>query len=125
MMLEIANDLEILDLTILRLQDGSRAFVQCIIDNYSRYILAWKVSTDYGGLRTKELLTAAIIKAGSLGMTNIPNVIVDSGSENLNKNVDELVSSYHASHRSITRGRGSHPLKISRCPRKMLELLRE
>ena len=82
-----------LDLTILRLQDGSRAFVQCIIDNYSRYILAWKVSTDYGGLRTKELLTAAIIKAGSLGMTNIPNVIVDSGSENLNKNVDELVSS--------------------------------
>ena len=51
------------------------------------------MSTDYGGLRTKELLTAAIIKAGSLGMTNIPNVIVDSGSENLNKNVDELVSS--------------------------------
>ena len=58
-----------------------------------QYILAWKVSTDYGGLGTKELLTAAIIKAGSLGRTNIRNVIVDSGSENLNKNVDELVSS--------------------------------
>ena len=51
------------------------------------------MSTDYGGQRTKELLTASIMKARSLGMTNVPNVIVDSGSENLNKNVDELVSS--------------------------------
>jgi len=42
-----------LDLTILRLQDGSRAFVQAVIDNFSRYVLAWKVSPDYGGLRTR------------------------------------------------------------------------
>ncbi len=42
-----------LDLTILRLQDGSRAFVQAVIDNFSRYVLVWKVSPDYGGLRTK------------------------------------------------------------------------
>jgi len=82
-----------LDLTILRLQDGTKAFVQCVIDNFSRYVLAWKVSPDYGGLHTKELLLAAIKKAGELGLNLIPEVFVDSGTENLNEHVDQLVSS--------------------------------
>ena len=50
-----------LDETILRLGDGTGAFVPCIIDNYSRYALAWKVSKDYGGVRTKELLETALV----------------------------------------------------------------
>ena len=86
-----------LDLTILRLQDETRAFVQCIIDNFSRYVLAWKVSKDYGGLRTKELLHKAIANARSLGLASIPNVLVDSGAENLNEHVDQLVLTNHIS----------------------------
>ncbi len=82
-----------LDLTILRLQDGTKAFVQCVIDNFSRYVLAWKVSHDYGGLRTKELLLAAIKKAGELGLNVMPDVFVDSGTENINEHVNDLVSS--------------------------------
>lgn len=82
-----------LDLTILRLQDGTRAFVQAVIDNFSRYVLAWKVAKDYGGLRTKELLLQAIAKATDLGLSVVPNVYVDSGSENLNEHVDGLVGS--------------------------------
>ena len=82
-----------LDLTILRLQDGTRAFVQAVIDNFSRYVLAWQVSQDYGGLRTKELLLEAITKAQRLGMNVVPNVWVDSGTETLNTHVDELVAS--------------------------------
>ena len=82
-----------LDLTILRLQDGTRAFIQAIIDNYSRYVLAWKVSPDYGGVLTKDLILQAIVKAQSLGLRMIPDVLVDSGTENLNKHVDELVTS--------------------------------
>ncbi len=82
-----------LDLTKLRLQDGTRAFVQAVIDNYSRYVLAWKVSKEYGGLATKELLLAAMTKAQSLGLKLIPNVYVDSGTENLNEHIDLLVSS--------------------------------
>jgi transposase InsO family protein len=78
-----------LDQTILRLGDGSKAFVQCIIDNYSRYVLAWKVSKDYGEVRTKELLEAALAKAKSLGLNVKPNVLVDSGVENVNKVVIE------------------------------------
>ncbi len=82
-----------LDLTVLRLQDGSRGFVQCIIDNYSRYFLAWKVSKDYGGIRTKELVQTALAKAKSLGLEVKPNVLVDSGSENINPDVNDLVDS--------------------------------
>ena len=78
-----------LDQTILRLGDGSQAFVQCVIDNYSRYVLAWKVSKDYGGVRTKELLESALAKAKSLSLNIKPNVLVDSGSENVNEVVIE------------------------------------
>ena len=82
-----------LDLTVLRLQDGSRAFVQCIIDNCSRYVLAWKVSKDYGGVRTKELLQTSLAKAKLLGLEVKPNVLVDSGCENINPEVNDLVVS--------------------------------
>ena len=82
-----------LDQTILRLGDGTKAFVQCIIDNYSRYVLAWEVSKDYGGARTKELIEQALAKARSLGLHSKPNVLVDSGSENINQEVSVLVES--------------------------------
>jgi transposase InsO family protein len=80
-----------LDYTILRLQDGSKVFIQCVLDNYSRYVLAWKVTANYGGLQTKELLITALAKAKSLGLELIPKVFVDSGVENLNEHVDGLV----------------------------------
>ena len=32
------------DTTVFRLLDGSKAYVQAIIDNYSRRILAWRIS---------------------------------------------------------------------------------
>ena len=55
--------------------------------------MAWKVSPDYGGLNTKNLLESAILKAKSFGFEIVPNVFVDSGSENLNQYVDTLVFS--------------------------------
>ncbi|MEI8027691.1 MAG: DDE-type integrase/transposase/recombinase, partial [Pseudomonadota bacterium] len=82
-----------LDQTILRLGDGSKAFVQCIIDNYSREVLAWKVSKDYGGAKTKELIEKALVKARYLGLHIKPNILVDSGCENINQEVDVLVDS--------------------------------
>jgi transposase InsO family protein len=81
-----------IDVTILRLMDGSRAFIQCVIDNFSRYVLAHKVSRDYGGMRTKELLIHAIAKGKELGLTLTPNVLCDSGCENINADVDSLIS---------------------------------
>jgi transposase InsO family protein len=82
-----------LDMSIIRLQNGTKVYIQAIIDNYSRYVLSWKVSLDYGGLRTKELIEEAIGKARSLGLSIIPDVFVDSGVENLNSHVDEMILS--------------------------------
>ncbi|MBC7533693.1 MAG: DDE-type integrase/transposase/recombinase [Oligoflexus sp.] len=84
----------------MRLQDRTRAFVQCVIDNFSRYVLAWKVSSDYGGVQTKALLIQALSKAKELGLTMTPNVLVDSGRENINSHVDSLISE-HAITRTI------------------------
>ena len=87
-----SGQLSHLDLTILRLQDGTKAFVQCVIDNFSRYVLAWKASSDYGGVQTKALLIQALSKAKELGLAMTPNVLVDSGTENINTHVDSLIS---------------------------------
>jgi transposase InsO family protein len=80
-------------MSIIRLQNGTRVYIQAIIDNYSRYVLSWKVGLDYGGLRTKKQIEEAIAKAQSLGLSMIPDVFVDSGVENLNSHVDEIVRS--------------------------------
>jgi transposase InsO family protein len=33
-----------IDTTVIRLLDGSRAYLHAVIDNFSRRILAWRVS---------------------------------------------------------------------------------
>ena len=66
--------------------------MQAIIDNKSRYVLAWKVSEDFGGVRTKELLWSALKKSKKLGVEVVPTVWVDSGTENLNSKVTSLVN---------------------------------
>ena len=53
---------------------------------------AEKIRRDYGGRRTKELILTAVLKAKDLGLNLTPDVFVDSGSENLNEHLDQLVS---------------------------------
>lgn len=67
--------------------------MQAVIDNFSRYVLAAKTSATYGGRGTKQLLEHAIEKAKGLGCGIFPIVLADSGTENINADVDELVTS--------------------------------
>ena len=57
-----------LDQSIIKAQDGTKAYVQAVIDNFSRYVLAWKATSDYGGARTKDLLLKALKKSKELGL---------------------------------------------------------
>ena len=82
-----------LDLSVIKLTDGTRCYVQAIIDNFSRYVLAWKVAKDYGGLKTKELLISAINTSNELGIPTTPEVYVDNGSENINSHINSLIAS--------------------------------
>ncbi len=79
-----------LDLTKIRLLDGTQGYLQAVIDNSSRYVLAWQVSGEYGGLQTAQLLRQAMTEAYRLHRKNVPEVYTDSGRENINQFVSEL-----------------------------------
>jgi putative transposase len=76
-----------IDVTIIRLLDGAKAYVHAVIDNFSRKILAWTVAGRLDPMNTHEVLTRA---AGNLAATTAAAVFMDSGVENLNGDVDPL-----------------------------------
>ena len=74
---------------MIRLLDGSRTYLHAVIDNFSRRILAWKVSASFLPNVTAELLQRAASNLADVG----PTVLVDGGVEYFNHAVDELVDS--------------------------------
>lgn len=74
------------DTTIIKLLDGTKAYLHAVTDNYSRKILAWTVSDTMSPSSTYRVLAEAAKQLPSVGT----NVIMDSGSENLNRIVDPL-----------------------------------
>ncbi len=82
--------------TLIRLLDGSRAYLHAVIDNFSRRILAWKVTPTFD-----PGATAGILLTASKGVDyGVPTVLADGGTENFNGPVDELIHSGLASSRS-------------------------
>jgi putative transposase len=78
-----------LDVTIIRLLDGTRAYLHGVIDNYSRRILSWKLEERLGSGATCRILREA---AAQLSMISGPTIVVaDSGSENVNGAVDAVL----------------------------------
>lgn len=83
------NEFWHIDTTVIRLLDGSRAYLHAVIDNFSRRILGWKVTPTFDPAATAEILLAA-----AKGLEHgTPTVLVDGGVENFNGPVDELVRS--------------------------------
>jgi hypothetical protein len=86
------NEIWHLDMSVFRLLDGTRVYIQAVIDNASRYVLAWKISRNFGGVNTKALIESALDVANSIGKKlEKPNLFVDSGVENLNEEVNSLI----------------------------------
>jgi transposase InsO family protein len=83
------NEIWHIDTTLIRLLDGSRAYLHAVIDNFSRRILAWKVTGTLDPAATAEILLAAA-KGVDHG---VPTVLADGGVENFNGAVDELIRS--------------------------------
>ncbi len=86
-----ADEVWHVDTTLIRLLDGTRAYLHAVIDNFSRRILAWKVSGTFDPSTTAELLLRA---SGGL-VDEKPTLLTDGGVENFNHAVDELVESGH------------------------------
>jgi transposase InsO family protein len=83
------NEIWHVDTTLIRLLDGTRAYLHAVIDNFSRRILSWKVSTTFDPSITAELL----LTAASGLVDEKPALLVDDGVENFNSAVDKLVDS--------------------------------
>ena len=79
------------DTTIIRLLDGTKAYVHAIIDNYSRRILSWCVAASFHPMSTATILLEA--SRGSTQGHGTPTVLADGGVENFNSAVDELIHS--------------------------------
>jgi len=82
------NDVWHVDTTIVRLLDGTRAYLHAVIDNFSRRILAWKVSATLEPAATAEILLRA---SEGIAVGDPPTLLADGGVENFNSAVDELV----------------------------------
>ena len=82
------NGLWHIDTSIVRLLDGSRAYIHAVIDNFSRRILAWTVADQGGGLNPVEVLKAALVRLDH--PVDCVEVMVDGGSENFNEREDAL-----------------------------------
>ena len=84
-----ANEIWHVDTTLIRLLDGSRAYLHAVIDNFSRRILAWNVAGTF-----KPAITAQLLRdATNTPTTGKPTVLVEGGIENFNSAVDEVIES--------------------------------
>ena len=83
------NELWHIDVTIIRLLDGTKAYLHAVIDNFSRRILAWTLEERLGAGGTCRILLEAGRHLGTRPVET--TVVADSGAENVNGNVEDLL----------------------------------
>jgi putative transposase len=78
-----------IDTTVIRLLDGTRAYVHAVIDNFSRRILAWRVADTFAAVNSVAVLLEA--SGGATRSASALVVLADAGVENVNAQVDALI----------------------------------
>ena len=89
---ERPNEAWHVDTTVIRLLDGTKAYVYAAIDNFSRRILAFRVSERFEVANTVAVLGEAA--SGTVGASvggSAPMLVVDGGVENFNGGVDDFI----------------------------------
>ena len=77
-----------IDTTVIRLLDGTRAYLHAVIDNFSRRVLAWRVAETFAPVNSVAVLLDA---SRTIRSTTTPVVLADAGVENVNAAVDALM----------------------------------
>jgi putative transposase len=85
-----ANEMWHFDTTVIRLLDGTRAYLHAVIDNFSRRIMAWRVADTFAPVNSVTVLLDASRAATPSETT--PVVLADAGVENVNAQVDDLIT---------------------------------
>ena len=81
------NEYWYIDVTVIRLLDGTKAYLHAVIDHFSRRILSWRLAQRLDPATTCEILTEA-----GKNLDRAPTVVADSGVENVNAQVDQLMT---------------------------------
>ena len=76
-----------IDVTVIRLLDDTKCYLHAVIDNFSRRILAWRLVE-----RLDPNTTCEILKEAGKNLDRTPTVVADSGVENVNADVDQLMA---------------------------------
>lgn len=79
------------DASILKLLDGTKAYIHAVVDNLSRKVLAWRVAERLEPATTRSMLLEALDSA-NLSLAQ-PKVVMDGGVENMNREVDGMICS--------------------------------
>jgi transposase InsO family protein len=80
---------------VIRLLDGTRAYVHAVIDNFSRRILAFRVSGRFEVANTLAVLTEAVRGSREAWVDvneSPPMLVVEGGVENFNGSVDAFIA---------------------------------
>ena len=94
----VPNEIIHIDVTQIRSTVGKTYFLQTVLDNYSRHILAWQLTSKISGLNTIKLIEDAAKNARQmLPDSPILNLVSDGGSENCNSDVKKFLEEYHKS----------------------------
>jgi len=89
-----SNEIWHLDVTVVNIRPGYKLYIQAVIDNFSRFVLAWQVTEAISAKNTVETLRLAKIKGAELLKTDITtNVMMDPGTENRNGHVLDFITS--------------------------------
>ncbi|MBL4754715.1 MAG: DDE-type integrase/transposase/recombinase [Flavobacteriales bacterium] len=80
-----------MDVTIFRFPDHTKAYIYLIIDNFSRAVLNWKVSSELKASISFENIREVFDRYGLHHLADVVELIVDDGSKN-KKEVDAFVN---------------------------------
>jgi transposase InsO family protein len=119
------NELWQTDFTYFKIVGWGWYYLSTILDDYSRYIIAWKLSSTMSSEDVKELLDLAITKTGvdRIKVRNRPRLLSDNGPCYISNELKEYMREKELAH---IRGRPYHPMtqgKIERYHRSMKNII--
>ena len=120
------NELWQTDFTYFKIAGWGWYFLSTILDDYSRYILAYKLTSTMGAKDVQETLQIALDKTGldQVLVEHRPRLLSDNGSCYVSKDLKDFLKQKKIEH---TRGAPYHPMtqgKIERWHRSMKNIVK-
>jgi transposase InsO family protein len=120
------NELWQTDFTQFKVVDWGYYYLCTVLDDYSRFILAWRLAATMGSSDVEETLNVALAATGvsHIKVHHRPRLLSDNGPAFVSEALQKYLKHYHMAH---TRGAPYHPQtqgKIERYHRSMKSIVK-